>query len=127
MPSPRRPGSPSMRYSGVGCTTDRADHGAPGLSGIAAITCTECAASLQNGQGHSDRGASTGSSPVMTHERVIGSLRSSTGKGEHLPGTRVNLIYRENTSCANFLPSPSREPAKRREEMGICLCYNPPL
>src|ERR1039458_2860475 len=76
MPSPRRPGSPSMWYSGVGCTTERADH--PTVLGTAAMTCVGSEESGQKRQTVSGWGApSPESSPVITQERVMGSLRSS--------------------------------------------------
>src|SRR5579859_4715152 len=76
MPSPRRPGSPSMWYSGLGCTSERADQEAPGVLGAVAMNWSE--ESEQKRQVDSLRGeGSPASSPVMTQERVIGSLRSS--------------------------------------------------
>jgi hypothetical protein len=42
------------------------------------MTCTEAGESAQNRHKDSERGEASGtSSPVMTHDRVIGSLRSS--------------------------------------------------
>src|ERR1035437_11093775 len=81
MPSARGPGSPSMGERGLGGTTERADQGMPGALGDLAITCTGVAESEQKRQADSGRGpVSTRSSPVMTQERVMGSLRSSIRK-----------------------------------------------
>src|SRR6185437_9622909 len=78
MPSPRRAGSPSIRYKGAGCTTARADQGPPSIPGMFETSCAATGESGQKRQNASARGAVSGtSSPVMTHERVIGSFRNS--------------------------------------------------
>src|SRR5579863_7753988 len=70
-----------MWYRAVGWTTDRADHGAPGVPDTLATSCAGSRESGQNRQNGSERGTFSGmSSPVITHERVIGSLRSSMHK-----------------------------------------------
>ena len=80
-PSPRREGSPSIRYKGKGWTTERADQGTPSTSVRVAMTCSGDAESAQNRHGEFARGGTSGtSSPVMTQERVMGSLRSSMRK-----------------------------------------------
>src|SRR5437763_14374747 len=82
---PCRLGSPSMRYTGAGCTTARADHGAPPTPGMELTTCGAFAAPGQ--YGHSPGGTASGASPVSTHERVIGSLRSSMALEQSLQFT----------------------------------------
>src|SRR5271165_874917 len=61
---------------GLGWTTASADQGFPLTDGIALITCSDWPDSGQNGHRNS-LACSSRSSPVMTHERVMGSLRSS--------------------------------------------------
>src|ERR1022692_4136994 len=111
MPSPRRVASPSIWYIGAGCTTARADHGAPGKPDMLATSCSGSGESGQNRQKGSERGAlSETSSPVMTQERVIGSLRSS--------------MHKETTSSQLRQPCfafPTFCTAWRR----IAVCYNP--
>src|ERR1700746_873196 len=71
------------------------------------MTCAGCGKSGQKLQYGSARGADSGtSSPVMTQERVIGSLRNSTPLGKHRDRVRVNCDL--------------------RRDAGWCLCYNPP-
>src|ERR1700674_909268 len=89
MPSPRRVASPSMWYKAVGCTTERADHGTPGMPDILAMSWVGSRESGQNRQKGSGRGGLSGkSSPVITQERVIGSLRSSMHKENISPELR---------------------------------------
>src|SRR6201981_2718348 len=71
------------------------------------MTCAGCGESGQKLQYGSARGADSGtSSPVMTQERVIGSLRNSTPLGKHRDRVRVNCDLRRDAAW--------------------CLCYNPP-
>src|SRR6201981_1844654 len=71
------------------------------------MTCAGCGEAGQKLQYGSARGADSGtSSPVMTQERVIGSLRNSTPLGKHRDRVRVNCDL--------------------RRDAGWCLCYNPP-
>src|SRR3984957_16049226 len=81
MPSPRRVASPSIWYKAPGCTAERADQGAPENPDMVAIICAGSRESGQNRQTDSARATFSGtSSPVITQERVIGSLRSSMHK-----------------------------------------------
>src|SRR6266852_5240475 len=76
MPSARRCGSPSIRKSGDGCTRAMTEPapGSPELS--VAMVCGAFGAPGQNGQWLGWLCFSV-SSPTMTQERVIGSLRNS--------------------------------------------------
>src|SRR5512146_1218132 len=67
-----------MRYKGVGCTTERADQGLPSNPGALDTIWFARVEFAQKRHSTSERGMTSGtSSPVITHERVIGSLRSS--------------------------------------------------
>src|SRR5882724_5743069 len=92
MPSPSRLGSPSMRYKGAGCTTERAAHPGEVSAGTEPTTCGVSLLPAQNRQGATlDSNLSfSGSSPVMTHERVIGSLRNCIPARITLLAVRVN-------------------------------------
>src|ERR1019366_2801749 len=76
-PLPVRVGSPSIPYSGWGWTTARADQGLPFTVGDEAITCSDWPDSGQKGQKESGEELSSGSSPQMSQERVMGSLHNS--------------------------------------------------
>src|SRR3954464_8331462 len=67
-----------MRYSGAGCTTERAAQPGGASAGTDPTTCKEFLFPAQNLQGATldSKLSFSGSSPVMTHERVIGSLRN---------------------------------------------------
>ena len=81
-----------MRYSGVGWTTARADHGPPSDSRHIGNQLRRRGESGQNRQKDSARGALSGtSSPVMTQERVIGSLRNSMGCKENIGAANRQL------------------------------------
>src|SRR5580698_1684671 len=90
-----------MWYKALGWTTARADQGAPGVPEMFAISCGGSRESGQNLQNDSGRGALSGkSSPVITHERVIGSLRSSMHK------ETISTELRQLCSvCRRFAPS----------------------
>src|SRR5215470_11908432 len=60
-----------------GWTTARADHGPPRTLGQVEMVCRPSPVPGQRRQRPPARGASARSSPVMTQERVMGSLRSS--------------------------------------------------
>ena len=82
----------------------RADHGTPGALGDFAITCSGCAESAQKRQADSGRGPdSAGSSPVMTQERVMGSLRSSIGRKENTASERSQLRFRAAISTPHYV------------------------
>src|SRR5579864_4902286 len=111
MPSPRRVASPSMWYKAVGWTTARADQGAPGIPDMLAISCGGSRESVQNRQNDSERATLSGtSSPVITQERVIGSLRSSMYK-EIISANLRQL----SSGAAVFLHRMAKVP----------VCYNP--
>src|SRR6266702_8153116 len=94
MPSPRRLGSPSIRQTGDGCTTARADQEPPSTPGIVETSCGTAVESAQNRHAVSERGAGSGtSSPVITQERVIGSFRSSMRVGNHCSRLHVNCRF----------------------------------
>ena len=75
--------------------------------------------SPQKGHGTSGREESVGSSPVMTQERVMGSLRSSiwTDKGEHWERIASTANSRGNFRTFGF---------EITNEDDALLCYNPP-
>jgi hypothetical protein len=86
----------------VGCTTERADQ-APAL-GVAAMTCGVSAASGQKRQAVSGPdGPSAGSSPVITQERVMGSLRSSMHK-ESIAGEAASTAISRRIEKSPFQP-----------------------
>lgn len=61
------------------------------MPGELEITWSGCVESAQKPHGLSDGGAASGtSSPVMTQERVIGSLRNSIDVGKHWQVFPVN-------------------------------------
>src|SRR5579864_2224726 len=73
MPSERRWGSPSMRYRGEGWTTAET---APAPEFTLAMVCGAAEAPGQNGH-EPEAVCCSASSPTMTQERVMGSLRNS--------------------------------------------------
>src|SRR6266849_5847736 len=104
MPSARRDGSPSTRYNGVGWTMARADHGPPSTPGMLEIICAGAGESGQNWQKDSARGALSGtSSPVITHERVMGSLRNSMGLRKTSARRTVNCDLRHREATVSFV------------------------
>src|SRR5579883_717846 len=91
----------------MGWTTERADQGTPSISLRLAMTWIGTEESAQKRHGVLSRGGVSGtSSPVMTQERVIGSLRSSMRK-ENIGGAHASTVI--STTGA---------------QQG--LCYNPP-
>src|SRR4029077_19538033 len=100
-----------MRYSGVGWTTARADHGPPSIPDMLEISCAVAGESGQNRQKDSGRGGASGtSSPVMTHERVMGSLRNSMGVRKTSVRRTVNCDFRHRESGASFVIIRARSP-----------------
>src|SRR5581483_4976852 len=98
-----------MWYRARGCTTASADHGPPSTDGMDEITCDSSVELGQKAQGACTGTSCSASSPVMTQERVIGSLRNSIIEKssrlaveieEQLWGGRVNRCF---------------EPGKRRD------------
>src|ERR1700738_1595448 len=104
MPSPRRVGSPSIRYKGEGWTTARADHGPPSTPGMLETNCAAAGESGQKPQKDSERGVLSGtSSPVMTHDRVMGSLRSSMRLRKTSASRTVNCDFHHPGRKASFV------------------------
>src|SRR5579863_887993 len=105
MPSARRNASPSMWYRAVGCTTAREDHAVPCAPDKLAISCGGWVESGQKRHADSVRGAISGtSSPVMTQERVMGSLRSSMPDKENTrEGVASTVIFGTETAKPGML------------------------
>src|SRR6266481_1084136 len=66
-----------MWYRACGWTTERADHALPSTPGWMAITLVRSVEGPQKRQAWERGVGSLTSSPVITQERVMGSLRSS--------------------------------------------------
>src|SRR5579872_581715 len=96
MPSERRCGSPSMRYSGEGWTIAITGPAPCSLGATVVMTWGWLGAPGQKGQCPS-AWRRCSSSPTITQERVIGSLRSSISLlGKHLSGGSVNKGHLPN-------------------------------
>ncbi len=80
------------------------------------INCTGRGESGQNRQKDSVRGALSGtSSPVMTHERVIGSLRNSMGVRKTSARRTVNCDFRHAESWRFVCYNPRTNPPQMSE------------
>src|SRR5690348_3805919 len=75
---------------GEGWTTARADQGPPSRLATVETTCGGAALSGQKRQAAPSRRPTSGASPVITQERVIGSLRNSIALRKHPPAAGVN-------------------------------------
>src|SRR5690242_20048368 len=124
MPSPRRCGSPSMWYMGAGWTTARADQGPPSTLAMEETTWGGLPASGQKRQAAGSRRAASGVSPVITQERVIGSLRSSIcfrkhpeAAGSQMGRTRQPFFTAETPRTRSFFTT---EDTKDTEENSDC-------
>src|ERR1700720_3029387 len=79
-------------------------------------SCGTAVESAQNRQAVSERGAGSGtSSPVITQERVIGSLRSSMRLGNHCCGLASTVDFKSQKSGASVCYNPPTNPTEMTE------------